>query len=59
MDGPIRVLMHLTQDLRTELDKTAQHLQEEFPITETGIERRAEGKGFKPNAPCPMPKAQS
>jgi hypothetical protein len=38
MDGPIRVLTHLTRDLRIELDKTAKDLQEEFPITETGIE---------------------
>jgi len=38
MDGPLRVLKHLTMNLRTELDKTARDLQEEFPITETGIE---------------------
>lgn len=37
MDGPIRVLSHLLQDLRIELDKTGRDLQEEFPITETGI----------------------
>ncbi len=30
MDGPIRVLMHLSQELRRELDKTARDLQEEF-----------------------------
>jgi len=38
MDGPIRVLEHLTNDLRVQLDKTARDLQEEFPIIETGIE---------------------
>jgi hypothetical protein len=37
MDGPLRVLKHLTMNLRTELDKTARDLQEEFPITETGV----------------------
>lgn len=40
MDGPLRVLTHLTRSLRTELDKTARDLQEEFPITETGVEGR-------------------
>ena len=40
MDGPIRVLGHLLADLSVELDKMSQELQEEFPITETGLEAR-------------------
>jgi len=40
MDGPIRVLGLLLQDLRKEIDKTSVDLQEEFPIVETGVEKR-------------------
>ncbi len=42
MDGPIRVLGHLMSELRHELDKTARDLQEEMPLTDTGIEGRRE-----------------
>ena len=40
MDGPIRVLGHLLQELRIELDKTAVDLQTEFQLYESGIKDR-------------------
>ena len=42
MDGPIRVLGRLMSELRNELDKTAKELQEEMPLTDTGLEGRRE-----------------
>ena len=37
MDGPIRVLGQIMNELRIELDKTTRDLQEEFPLVDSGL----------------------
>ena len=37
MDGPIRVMGQILNELRIEIDKTTRDLQEEFSLVDTGL----------------------